>query len=313
MNKEDLKDVLNYGLGSPGETTRVLTSEYMKLRPISSRKDSCRKILTERATSYSMNGFDIIDEALLERVLLKSDGEFALIIFADIFASNNFGVQKRIQLVIENLDIILEVIVENYNKLVDNVDRCNNFDSLILKAKEFINDEIGESIFEVKKVSMVDNVWESAIKSDEKNSEKWRKDGFGAWIYRDEYNKSTAFGWRVFTNQMHNKQLPLHWQNTEQNKDGNIICKVIANGANNVEYKSGCYIATVCYGNINSIEVIKLREFRDTKLSKSFLGRLFIKFYYTVSPSIAKRMVGNDTINKFVRKNILDLFIKFIQ
>lgn len=313
MNRDDLKEIINHGFGSPGETARVLTSEYQKLRSVHNRKDACRKILTTRAFSYSTNGFDIIDDALLERILLKADGEFSFVVFADIFASNNYGPQNKTQALIENLDIVLEVVVQNYNNLVDTADQCKNVDGLRLKVQEFINDEIGESIFEIKRSNVVDQVWESAKISEDKNPEKWRKDGFGAWIYRDEYNKSTTFGWKIVTNQFHGKQLPFHWQNTERNNEGNIICKIIAKGEDNVEYKSGCYIATVCYGNNESIEVIKLREFRDRTLSKYILGRLFIAVYYAISPSLAERMKGRIRLNDFVRKYILDIIIRQIK
>src|SRR5690606_15252813 len=47
--------------------------------------------------------------------------------------------------------------------------------------------------------------------------------------------------------------------------------------------KEGCYIATMIYGDYDHPQVIVLRSFRDNYLCKSYVGRLFIRFYYKVS------------------------------
>lgn len=51
---------------------------------------------------------------------------------------------------------------------------------------------------------------------------------------------------------------------------------------------NGCYIATYVYGSYDCPNVWVLRRFRDNKLYKSFLGRLFIRLYYFVSPKLIK-------------------------
>ena len=68
--------------------------------------------------------------------------------------------------------------------------------------------------------------------------------------------------------------------------------------------KEGCYIATAVYGSYDAPEVMTLRRFRD----ESFLGRMFIQIYYTLSPPIAKRLKNAHKINRFVR-NILDKWV----
>ena len=50
--------------------------------------------------------------------------------------------------------------------------------------------------------------------------------------------------------------------------------------------KGGCYVATAVYGSYDCPPVWTLRRFRDYTLSKNVLGRLFIKLYYAVSPTI---------------------------
>ncbi len=54
----------------------------------------------------------------------------------------------------------------------------------------------------------------------------------------------------------------------------------------------GCYVATCVYGSYDCPEVWTLRRYRDNYLAKSFFGKLFIKVYYAVSPTIVK-MFGN--------------------
>lgn len=72
------------------------------------------------------------------------------------------------------------------------------------------------------------------------------------------------------------------------------------------EKKKACYIATVCYGDIDSPEVNKFREYRDEKLNNSVLGRLFIQFYYFISPKIADYLKGKSKLNMAIKTLILD-------
>ena len=73
---------------------------------------------------------------------------------------------------------------------------------------------------------------------------------------------------------------------------------------------NGCYIATVCYQNEYAFEVISLKNYRDTVLQNSFVGRLFVKFYYTVSPFLAKRMTNTIRLNRFIKQQVLDKIVK---
>jgi hypothetical protein len=72
------------------------------------------------------------------------------------------------------------------------------------------------------------------------------------------------------------------------------------------EKKKACYIATVCYGDINAIQVVAFRKFRDTTLSKSYIGRLFIKVYYCLSPRIAHYLRTKKRLNRLIRLLLLD-------
>ncbi|WP_439882191.1 CFI-box-CTERM domain-containing protein [Pontibacter sp. MBLB2868] len=75
---------------------------------------------------------------------------------------------------------------------------------------------------------------------------------------------------------------------------------------------SGCYIATMAYGDYDHPQVIELRRFRDNVLSQSAAGRQFIKTYYHYSPKLVDRLQNSNTINKIIRTS-LDQLIKIIK
>lgn len=75
--------------------------------------------------------------------------------------------------------------------------------------------------------------------------------------------------------------------------------------------KSGCYIATMAYGDYDHPQVMILREFRDDVLGKTVLGKWFIKTYYNYSPKLVEMLKNQKTINNLIRK-LLNQLIKFI-
>lgn len=70
----------------------------------------------------------------------------------------------------------------------------------------------------------------------------------------------------------------------------------------------GCYIATMAYGNYDHPQVMVLRHFRDSYLSKREWGQKFISFYYANSPRWVETLKGHKRINSLIRK-ILDSFV----
>lgn len=75
---------------------------------------------------------------------------------------------------------------------------------------------------------------------------------------------------------------------------------------------SGCYIATMAYSSYEHPQVLFLREFRDQKLSRSILGRAFIKYYYAASPYIVAALKNNHRINHLIR-SALNIFIRSLK
>lgn len=73
--------------------------------------------------------------------------------------------------------------------------------------------------------------------------------------------------------------------------------------------KSGCYIATAVYGSYDCPEVWTLRRYRDNVLGASWYGRLFIKTYYAISPTVVQYFGKTRIFQKFWRGK-LDAFVK---
>ena len=75
--------------------------------------------------------------------------------------------------------------------------------------------------------------------------------------------------------------------------------------------KGGCYIATAVYGSYDCPEVWTLRRFRDFYLADSRGGRILIKLYYIVSPTIV-RYLGKNALFQHWGRGILDRFVKIL-
>lgn len=74
----------------------------------------------------------------------------------------------------------------------------------------------------------------------------------------------------------------------------------------------GCYVATCVYGSYDCPQVWTLRRFRDEILADSIFGRMFIKFYYAVSPTAVKLFGKKEWFHKLF-KTPLDRLVKKLQ
>ena len=73
-----------------------------------------------------------------------------------------------------------------------------------------------------------------------------------------------------------------------------------------------CFVATACYGDYNSLEVLILRHYRDEKLLTTYGGRLFVKLYYAFSPAIAAQLAKSAQLKQIVRTYLLKPIVKRI-
>lgn len=69
----------------------------------------------------------------------------------------------------------------------------------------------------------------------------------------------------------------------------------------NSQKSEGCYIATMAYGDYNHPSVMVLRQFRDERLLTNYVGRVFVSFYYWVSPKMVKVLTGHRRTNAIIR------------
>lgn len=54
------------------------------------------------------------------------------------------------------------------------------------------------------------------------------------------------------------------------------------------EQTGGCYVATAVYGSYDCPQVWTLRRFRDNTLAETWYGRVFIRIYYAISPTLVR-------------------------
>ena len=74
----------------------------------------------------------------------------------------------------------------------------------------------------------------------------------------------------------------------------------------------GCYVATCVYGSYDCPEVWTLRRYRDEQLGASWYGRLFIRSYYAVSPTLVKWFGHTKWFKKLFKKR-LDKMVQRLQ
>lgn len=87
---------------------------------------------------------------------------------------------------------------------------------------------------------------------------------------------------------------------------------VIPEVADPTQKKSGCYVATCVYGSYDCPQVWTLRRFRDNTLGATWYGRLFIRTYYAVSPTLVKWFGKTKWFQKFW-KGKLDRMVAKLQ
>lgn len=83
----------------------------------------------------------------------------------------------------------------------------------------------------------------------------------------------------------------------------------------NIKYsyhKNGCYIATSVYGSYDCSQVWTLRRYRDCVLYTTWYGRMFVRLYYAISPTLVK-LLGNTKWFKTLWKRKLDRMVKKLE
>jgi hypothetical protein len=83
---------------------------------------------------------------------------------------------------------------------------------------------------------------------------------------------------------------------------------------NNIELpkETGCFIATACYGSPFARDVSILRAYRDEVLLKRKAGRIFVRFYYLISPPLSLLIKKCPVLKSLLRKYFFFTIIKKI-
>ena len=79
---------------------------------------------------------------------------------------------------------------------------------------------------------------------------------------------------------------------------------------NTSQNNNGCYIATCVYGSYDCPEVWTLSRFRDMVLDMTWYGKLFIKCYYAISPTIVRLLGNRKWFKTFWRSKLDDLVVQ---
>lgn len=125
------------------------------------------------------------------------------------------------------------------------------------------------------------------------------------------YTKGLIERYRIYGSQLIDSAIDSRKTILEALKDGldeEKKAKVSDTGMFNPPSQNGCYIATCIYGSYNCPQVWTLRRFRDDILDENWCGRLFIKCYYAVSPSLVRRF-GNAKWFRVFWKSKLDKIV----
>ncbi len=101
---------------------------------------------------------------------------------------------------------------------------------------------------------------------------------------------------------------------TEIQTNGSEECKqqLIQDKQKQSASKQGCYIATCVYGSYNCPQVWMLRRYRDFCLRKTWYGKILVKTYYLISPSLVK-IFGQTNWFKTIWKKPLDCIVEKLQ
>jgi len=85
-----------------------------------------------------------------------------------------------------------------------------------------------------------------------------------------------------------------------------------AANSSNSSSSGGCYVATCVYGSYDCPQVWTLRRYRDDTLGSTWYGRLFIRTYYAISPTLVK-WFGKTNWFKKLWKGKLDRMVAKLQ
>ena len=92
-----------------------------------------------------------------------------------------------------------------------------------------------------------------------------------------------------------------------------VLARKLKDEIENPPKKGFCFVATAAYGSPMAQEVVLLSRFRDEVLLHSKLGRLFVAFYYWLSPPIAAIIARFGFLRAATRKLFLSPLLQILK
>jgi hypothetical protein len=240
-------------------------------------------------------------------------GPGTIVYDTELRAGDERYIAKILIKVLKEKRVLLDTRTISYESFLDDSD-CEGL-LLLAKVKGRVDEGIIEEEYEVKKTyRKLDDV---PVFSQERDIPQ-KVHGFDVPYKHSEYDNSIKIlnsqSAGMFPKSGYNNEDPF----TETIADNKICKEHIDRVKEEVDWgklsgkKEGCFIATVVYGGYDCSEVLYLRRVRDEILYRSIGGRLFIKFYYSWSPFVARLISGNDPILRFI-KGYIDYLIMFLK
>lgn len=95
--------------------------------------------------------------------------------------------------------------------------------------------------------------------------------------------------------------------------DNRVMEELERRGTEEKAKKSGCFVASICYGNPDAAEVNVLRRYRDEVLMETVYGRYLVEMYYYVGPFVARVLGRQRWLAGIVQHVMLDRIVNKLQ
>ena len=165
----------------------------------------------------------------------------------------------------------------------------------------------GKEVLEAKDVSQTMDSGDGSIK--EEVNYVMSKDVFKR-ICDGEINRIELKGGTGWSHNLMGEELTFlmraSWNGIYNNND--FVSYLSQSSAAPKQAEQGCYIATALYGSYDCPEVWTLRRYRDYTLDETMPGRLLIKAYYAISPTLV-RWFGDTKAFRSICRKPLDRFV----
>ncbi|CDF21291.1 dNA-directed DNA polymerase III PolC [Prevotella sp. CAG:617] len=262
---------------------------------------------------------------LIDKLLIVS--AFKIQFYLIGFSVSNEAVRKEV--VREYFDLVGRYTEKLFNIIYDgdysisseNKEKLNGFVGIHDKINSVIGEKIGDFLFNFPNRSKDLTSYIIEAKNLSLNNILYSQLFNEAFtLFTMYYIQMSKIGWALEKEGEIEKiikaaELLIKYSDSQYDNNQKVIDALKAHAMSNNEGNGnggGCYIATAVYGSYDCPQVCVLRRFRDNFLAESYLGRVFIKVYYTLSPSFVK-WFGHYKEFNWIFKYPLDKFVQYLK